>query len=141
MNVKPAVGFTLPWAGVTHAPNVKEKSNVCRRRRDIAAPTCDIPADALRDVPRRDFLDVDADRIRRVTSLGPCVRTDCRLYRHRQAEDQSRYYCKPHSFTSIVHRRAPRSYDAKISCAKLATLGVLADALCVTPLFPPAAPA
>ena len=23
-NVKPAVGFTLPWAGVTPAPNVKE---------------------------------------------------------------------------------------------------------------------
>ena len=39
------------------------KSNVRRRRRDIAAPSCDIHAAALRDVPRRDFLDVDADRI------------------------------------------------------------------------------
>jgi len=51
------------------------KSNVRRRRRDIAAPSCDIHAAALRDVPRRDFLDVDANRIRRVTSFGSCVRT------------------------------------------------------------------
>jgi hypothetical protein len=75
------------------------------------------------------------------------VRTDCRLYRHRQAEDQSRYYCKPHSFTSIgplfeahhASTQTSRSFDAKSSCAKSATPGVLADALCVTPLFPPTA--
>ena len=113
------------------------KSNVRRRRRDIAAPSCDIHAAALRDVPRRDFLDVDANRIRRVTSFGSCVRTHCRLYRHRQAEDQSRYYCKPHTLTSIDPRHASRSYDAKVVARKLATPGVLADALCVTPLFPP----
>jgi hypothetical protein len=87
------------------------KSTVRPRRRDTAAPTCDILIAAsrvVRDVPRRDFLNVDANRIRRVNSFGPCVRTDCRLYRHRQAEDQTRYYCKPHSFTPIFHRRASR---------------------------------
>jgi hypothetical protein len=50
---------------------VRMKSNVRRRRRDIAAPSCDIHAAALRDVPRRDFLDVDANRIRRMTGFGP----------------------------------------------------------------------
>ena len=28
MNVKPAVGFTLPWAGVTHAPGVRRRENL-----------------------------------------------------------------------------------------------------------------
>src|SRR5271154_7037457 len=110
---------------------VRLKSTVRPRRRDIAAPTCDIPAAALRDVPRRDFLDVDANCIRRVASLRPCVRSHCRLYRHREAEDQSRYYCKPHGFTLMV------PLDEAHHASKSVTPGVLADALCVTPLFPP----
>jgi hypothetical protein len=28
LDVKPAVGFTLPWAGVTPAPSIKKSRNV-----------------------------------------------------------------------------------------------------------------